>query len=196
MLYELLTGKRAFGGKTVTDTLAKVLEGEPDWNAVPEDTPSRIKELMADCLEKDTADRLRDIGHVRIQIKKTLRKPVAAPLSGQTLAARPGQWGRAVTLGLVALAGAVIGVALWTLTSSDPPTGQSLRKFVITPTASAALVSTGGNDLAISPDGRQVIYRGSQSQLYLRSLDGLVDKPIPGTEGSSGTPSFPRRRGL
>ena len=58
VLYELLSGKRAFGGKTVTDTLAKILEGVPDWEALPENTPWRIQELLHRCLTKDAHDRL------------------------------------------------------------------------------------------------------------------------------------------
>ena len=68
ILYELLTGRRAFQGETITETLAKILEGEPDWKAVPQSVPSRIQELIEDCLEKAPDKWLRDIG-VRLQRK-------------------------------------------------------------------------------------------------------------------------------
>ena len=61
MLYELLTGKKAFEGETITETIAKVLESEPNWDALPGTTPWRIRELLRRCLTKDTHDRLRDI---------------------------------------------------------------------------------------------------------------------------------------
>jgi len=184
VLYELLTGKRTFGGKTVTDTLAKVLEGVPDLKALPEDTPTRVIDLLTDCLEKDPAERLRDIGHVRIQIKKALRKPVGASTSEVTTTAQPGQQRWALTVGLV-LGAVVAGLAVWLLIQPSAPE-QRLNRFVITPPSPVFLVNDNGNPLAISPDGRHFAYMASSEsgfRLYLRSLDDFVDRPIPGTEG-------------
>ena len=186
VLYELLTGKRAFEGETVTETLAKVLEGEPDWNALPGTVPSTIRFLMSRCLQKDPGKRLQHIDGARILIEEALSGAANASAIGLGGTVQPGRWRRTITLGVVALAGVLIGVALWSLISSVPPTPTSLRKFVITPLPSAPLVNNGRNDLAISPDGRQVIYRSSSNQLYLRALDDLVDRPIPGTEGATG----------
>jgi len=64
ILYELLTGKRAFQGESITETLASILKGEPDWKVLPQNTPTRVRELMDECLEKEADDRLRDIGHI------------------------------------------------------------------------------------------------------------------------------------
>jgi len=69
VLYELLTGKRAFQGETITDTLASILARDPEWEALPDGTPWRIKDLLRRCLTKDPHDRLRDIANVRIEIK-------------------------------------------------------------------------------------------------------------------------------
>ena len=186
VLYELLTGKRAFEGETVTDTLARVLQGEPDWKALPQDTPTRVIELLTDCLEKDSAERLPDIGHVRIQIKKALRKPVGASTTEVTTTAQPvqQQWG--MTMGLVVLAVIVTGLAVWLLIQPSTPE-QRLNRFTFTPSRDVSMVNTNGNELAISPDGRHFVYRAigeKGSQLYLRSLDDFVDRPIPGTEGA------------
>jgi len=68
VLYELLTGKRAFEGETITETIAAVLKSEPDWEKLPSDTPWRIQELLRRCLTKDAHDRLRDIANVRVEI--------------------------------------------------------------------------------------------------------------------------------
>jgi len=92
VLYELLTGRTTFGGKTVTDTLAKVLEGEPDWKALPGVTPWRIQELLRRCLTKDAHDRLRDIATVRIEVKLALEEPITVSPIGAASAAQAPLW--------------------------------------------------------------------------------------------------------
>jgi serine/threonine protein kinase/Flp pilus assembly protein TadD len=72
VLYELLTGRKAFRGETLTDTLAGILEREPDWQSLPATTPAGIRDLLRRCLEKDSQRRLRDLGDARIQIEKAL----------------------------------------------------------------------------------------------------------------------------
>ena len=69
VLYELLTGKRAFEGETITETIAKVLESEPKWELLPENTPWTIRNLLRRCLPKDVQDRLDGIGNLRVEIK-------------------------------------------------------------------------------------------------------------------------------
>ena len=191
VLYELLTGKRAFEGETVTETIAAVLKGEPDWEKLPSDTPWRIKELLDDSLQKEVRDRLHDISHARIQINKALKEPATGSPVGVGSAVQPGQQRWALTVALV-LGAVVAGLAVWLLIHQSSPE-QSLSRFVIRPSPPVALESSGSNEVAISPDGRQLVYVGvgeGRRQLYLRSLDDLVDRPIPGTESTLGTPFF------
>src|SRR5213594_397684 len=75
VLYELLTGKQAFGGETVTDTLAAVLKTEPDWNRLAAATPASIRVLLRRCLQKDLKRRLRDASDARIEIQDALEAP-------------------------------------------------------------------------------------------------------------------------
>ena len=189
VLYELLTGKRTFDGKTITETLAKILEGEPNWVALPDSTPLRIKELLQDCLQKEAHDRLHDIANVRIQIKKALKEPASPTDVVSAIQPVQQRWG--MTVGLVV--GAVIaGLAAWLLMQPSSPE-QPLSRFVIRLSPPVVLLIGNSNALAISPDGRHFVYRGvgeGGRQLYLRSLDDFVDKPIPGTEGYSGSPFF------
>ena len=190
VLYELLTGKRTFAGRTVTDTLAKVLEGVPDWKALPKNTPWRIQDLLGRCLTKDPDDRLLHIGEARILIKKALKEPATESPTDPTRAGQPGgqPWGMIV--GLVVLTAVVASLAVWLLIQPSSPE-QRLNKFAITPTT--ALRLRGWNELAISPDGRHFVYAasgGTGGQLYLRSLNDFVDRPIPGTEGVVGSPFF------
>ncbi len=189
ILYELLTGKRAFQGETITEILAKILEAEPNWKALPQNTPIRIKELIEDCLEKAPDDRLRDIGNARIQIKRALKDPVS-PVEVAS-AAPPVQQRWVLTVGLV-VGAAVAGLAVWLLIQPSAPE-QRLNRFVITPSMDAPFLDTRSNDLAISPDGRHVVYKGPGKgglQFYLRSLDDFEDRVIPGTEGAVGAAFF------
>src|SRR5438045_892744 len=78
VLYEMLTGRVAFAGETVSDTIGKILEREPDWSALPAATPSVIRRLLHRCLEKDSKQRLRDIGDVRIEIDAIDEAPPGA----------------------------------------------------------------------------------------------------------------------
>ena len=183
VLYELLTGKRTFDGKTITETLAKILEGEPNWAALPDTAPLRIKELLQDCLQKEVHNRVHDVSQLRIQIRKALEEPATESPLGVAGAAPPARQRWAVAVGLVVLAVVVTGLAVWLLIQQSSPE-QSLNRFVIRPTPPVVLASGNPREVAISPDGRQLVYVGigeTGSQLYLRSLDDFVDRAIPGT---------------
>jgi len=79
LLYEMLTATVPFKGETVTDTLAGIIEREPDWQALPQQTPANIRVLLRRCLEKDPHRRLQHIGDAAIEIKETLTLPATAP---------------------------------------------------------------------------------------------------------------------
>ena len=76
VLYEMLVGRSAFGGDTVSDTIAAVIEREPSWTALPPHTPASIRRLLERCLDKDPRRRLRDVGDARIEIEEALTRPV------------------------------------------------------------------------------------------------------------------------
>ena len=102
MLFECLTGRQAFRGDTVTDTLAAILKSEPDWDRLPPETPERVRVLLRRCLEKDPARRLHDIADARIEIEDTLAQPQVAPaptMPGRGSRRRSFLWGAA---GLIA----------------------------------------------------------------------------------------------
>ncbi len=83
VFFEMLTGKLAFGGDTTSDTLAAVIRADPDWNALPKNTPARIRQLVRRCLEKDPRRRLQAIGEARFAVEET----IANPSAGETVAA-------------------------------------------------------------------------------------------------------------
>ncbi len=79
VMYEMLTGKRPFEGKTISDTVARTLEREPDWQALPQEAPANIRVLLRRCLEKDTSRRLQHIGDAAIEIRETVNLLAARP---------------------------------------------------------------------------------------------------------------------
>jgi eukaryotic-like serine/threonine-protein kinase len=101
VLYEMLAGRRAFAGEDVTDTLASVVRGEPDWDALPAAVPRRVRELLRRCLQKDPRARLRDIGDARLEIVAASADSMADPPATQG-----GEWKR-FSLRTVLVAGVV-----------------------------------------------------------------------------------------
>jgi serine/threonine-protein kinase len=180
VLYELLTGKRTFEGKTITETLGAIIHKEPDWGALPETTPNAIQFLLRQCLQKDPESRLHTVAQFRA-MSETTPAPVE-PISAAQPRGQP--WGMMV--GLVVLGAVIASLAVWLLIQPSSPE-QPLNRFVITPSPSASLQNAGWNEVAISPEGRHIVYTvtdQNQSRLYLRSLDDVAVIPIDGTEGA------------
>jgi serine/threonine protein kinase len=102
IMYEMLTGNIPFEGETATDTVARILEREPDWQALPQDTPTNIRTLLRRCLEKDPRRRLRDIGDAAIEIRESLAPPATATAAAlATPAPSPRRW--AMVIGLIVI---------------------------------------------------------------------------------------------
>ena len=175
VLYEMLAGRAAFAGDTVTDILAAVVSREPDWSALPAATPAAIRRVLARCLEKDPKRRLRDIGDARLDLE--LEGPDAI---GATDPRRSGWWQAAPWIIAGALA---LGLALSLININAPQrtaASAPLRRFTIElPWQSAP----NWNDfrVAISADGTQVAYncrQGNIVSLCVRSLDSLVARRV------------------
>ena len=183
VLYELLTGKRAFEGETITETLAKILESEPEWKALPDNTPWRIRELLHRCLTKDPHDRLDGIANLRIEIKLALSEPTTVAPVGLVSAVQSPLWKRILPWTVTASIAVLSIITVWNLIR--PESSVITRLSIVTPTT-APVASTRHSDVAISPDGRRIIFRAlheGSSQLYVRSLSALEAYPILGTEG-------------
>jgi Tol biopolymer transport system component len=174
VLYEMLTGKRAFEGEDVTDTLAAILRGEPDWTALPAKVPAAIRTLLRRCLEKDRKARIADISAALFVVNE----PTILTLSASVSPAAPTvpwmtAWSRVAAFAAVAVgAGAVVGAVVWFATR---PAARRVTRFSITASGRAALTISGNAwDLAITPDGSRVVYSGNNgTQLFVRALDTL-----------------------
>ncbi len=174
VLFEMLSGRPAFQRETVTDTIAAVLEREPDWAALPQDTPAGVRRLLQRCLAKDPRQRLHDIADARLEIADVLAEPPqSAAVAGRT---RP----RAIvplSVAAIVLALVAIGTAIWTRRPGPLAPSASWLEITTTPTGDPAV--------AISPDGSKIVFVGSsegRSQLWLRSLDSPTARPLRGTE--------------
>ena len=187
VLYEMLTGRAAFLGATVSDTIAAILEREPDWTRLPESTPAGVRRLLRRCLSKDAKQRFRDIGDVRIEIEETLAPGVdTAPGAERRATSRPGlRWAPATAVVVAAMG---IGVLLWRLNARAVDTALLVTRTMVTLPADQVLDTRDrAAPLALSPDGRRlayVAYSAGHTQLYLRDLDSFEARPMSGTDGA------------
>jgi serine/threonine-protein kinase len=181
LLYECLTGKRAFHGETVTETVAAILKSEPDWTLVPAETSSSVRAVLRRCLQKDPSLRLRDIGDARMEMQDvTPGGSEIHPVSAST----PGRW--RLFPWIVALLSLSVAIALAINSVRQPErTPSPVRRFVIS--LPEPLSDHWRPNLALSPDGTQLAYGAGfgrvNARLYHRNLNELEFKPIPGTEG-------------
>jgi len=183
VLYELLTGKRAFEGETITETIAKVLESEPKWELLPENTPWTIRNLLHRCLTKDPHDRLRDIANVRIEIKMALSEPSTVSPIGVGGTAQPPLWRRAIPWTITTvLTGALILVVLYFRGGTEA--SQIVHSSVLPP--GQAVFDSNDGPMALSPDGRLLAFvvrtPEGERMLWVRPLDSGSAQLLPGTE--------------
>ena len=186
VLYETLTGKRAFSGRTATDTIAAVLEREPDWGALPPATPMIARSLLRQCLRKDKTRRLRDIADAEIEIEEALAA-LGTPERAAAATIRAGSsWVAALGWVSAALVAVIWAVAAWGPgRASAPPT---VAHYAISVPEGAPIAATERTALAVTADARQLVYvggHGENTRLYLRPTNAPDAEPIPGTEGGS-----------
>jgi Tol biopolymer transport system component len=168
VLYEMVTGRRAFAGDSLTDTLAHVIEREPDWRVVPETTPEVIRRLLERCLRKDVRRRLRDIADARIEIEDAIATREAAPAPAdqppdRRVASGSRRWAPIGWIAATVVAASALGIT-WRLWVND--------YFWHNPLADARpvrLTDFEGEevDAAISPDGKFMV--------FLSNRDGPLD---------------------
>ena len=179
VLYEMFTGRSAFAGETISDTIAAILGREPDWQALPGTTTANVRRLLQRCLAKDPKRRLRDIGDARVELDDAMESPRHATEPRKAL---PG-WMWAVASALVAL-----GLGLvWTITHLREPAVEmrTLRLTVNPPEGTEFRPDSG---VAISPDGRLLAFvTGSPGgvKLWIRPLDSLEARELPGTDAAA-----------
>lgn len=190
ILFEVLTGQKAFKGDTISDSIAAILKSEPDWKAVPETTPLKLRDLLRRCLQKDPHNRLHDIADARIDIQDILTGLPAEEVT--TL--RPAPKWRTLFWVIVGMFLIVACVLLWKILSSPQAIPGQVQHLMVNLPESALLapaatspLGVGRPTLTLSPDGSRLVYvaiNGDRTQLYLRRMDQDEIEPIPGTEGA------------
>ena len=165
VLFEMLTGQVAFAGDTASDTIARILEREPDWRALPSATPVPIRRLLFRCLAKDSKHRLRDVGDVRLEIDAI--NEVVPGIADVPVAAVPPAWRRWLPWALVAaLAAVVAGVGVWEarrqpiVIVQEPPLANARFSYFTNWDG----IEAGAE---ISPDGKFVAFKAN--------ADGQID---------------------
>jgi serine/threonine protein kinase len=192
-LYECLTGRSAFRRKTVSDTLAAILDKDPAWDALGDGVPQAVRKLLRRLLAKDVRQRLQHIGDARVELEE-----IGSDTNERLPAGRRPRPAFYVFLSAAALIAIATAAASWF--EGQPPAIHTesavtrlLLKIEAEPDGTLRLpVNRFFNPLALSPDGRRLVFRAGgigRSQLFLRELSGLESKRIPNTESAT-TPFF------
>ena len=186
VLYEMFTGRRPFDGEEVTDVLARIIEREPDYTAIPPAIPPSIRRLLRRCLEKDRRQRLPDIGVARLDIDEALAAPAGVEGPATVPAPRAARERLVWIAALVATAVAT-GAAVW---YARPAPVQTNVRFEI-----PVRPMRWANEIAISPDGRLVAYAAAaesgRQAVWIRALDSLQAEVLPGAETAGTEAVFP-----
>jgi serine/threonine protein kinase/Tol biopolymer transport system component len=188
VLYETLTGRRAFDGEDLTDVVAAVVRGEPDWSALPTDLPAHVRTLLKGCLEKDRKARLADVAVIRYILDQGSSPPVQREISPPRRQRVPRVALAAIGV-LATLALGAAAVAVWRPWDVEPARSGPIR-LTADIGADASLSDVFGASAILSPDGTHVAFAtassasGQGTGLYLRRLDQLQATLLAGTEGA------------
>jgi Tol biopolymer transport system component/predicted Ser/Thr protein kinase len=178
VLFEMLTGTRAFAGDDISDTLANVLKMEPDWSRLPVEVSPRVRLVLRACLQKDPKQRIGDVQSVRLALEGAFE--TVAPQTTATSSAKGGRlaWMAAFAVAVLVAAALAIPAVRYLRETSPPET----RTEINTPATDQP------TSFALSPNGRQIVFVASGdggSRLWLRSLAATAAQPLAGTEGAT-----------
>jgi len=185
LLFECLSGRRAFPGDTVSDTIASILLREPDWDLLPATTPGIVRRLLKRCLSKEPLQRLRDVADAAIEIREELNK------GGESREESSVEFGRRrwllptvlITLPLIGVVATVIS-----LRTEPPKRPANIRLTLESLVGTIVPGKSGASAASISPSGQHLAYlarvENGQRQIHVRSVDSLDTRVLSGTEGA------------
>jgi eukaryotic-like serine/threonine-protein kinase len=181
VVFEMLSQHRAFAGEDVSDTLAGILRGEPNWAALPARVPAQVRGILERCLDKDRRTRIPDMSVVRYLLATAPAAATAAPL--------PSARARIVAWTVAAAFAAAFVVVLWSPWRKPPPP-PPVTRFTIAPPGALLSAATTSGPIAISPDGRRIAFVAQSDSgtrmLQVRELDRFEPRWLRETEGTGG----------
>ena len=190
LLYEMLTGRRAFKGDDVSETIASVLKDAPDLASLPAATPPSVRRLIERCLERDTKMRLRDIGEARIELSpiRAAADSVSGSVPGSAVPPATPSWRRWVPW---AVAVAALAVAAVDELRRPPVANAPSLELGITPPAGRSFqIGSNAGNVNIAPDGSMIAFiaaaadGSAEPALWVRPLDRETPRMISGTLGA------------
>ena len=188
VLYEALTARRAFPGDNLTDILAAVIEREPDWTSLPQNTPDTMHVLLRRCLQKDPKRRLHDVADARIEIEESVRQPLKAAPPGSVAAITGRRWPLPARLLAAALLGALVtwsAIRIKGRTDGNPLHLTSVARLTHDPEFSESPTW--------SPDGKMLAFSSNRSgnyEIYVRQLEGGQEVNVTNDPGHDFQPDF------
>ena len=190
VVYEMLSGRMAFAGDTLSDTIAAILDRDPDWSTLPADTPRALRRLVQRCLEKEPKQRLRDIGDARIELEQLLTAPHADG-DADVLAQQARLWRQRTRYAIgVAIVLAVSSLGLiWLAGNARGGSGTidgRVSRFSIDLPKDSVMLPTFNSNVALSPDGTALAYTPLPGPVVIRRLDREDGQPLE----ASATPGF------
>jgi eukaryotic-like serine/threonine-protein kinase len=194
VLYEMLAGKRAFDGDDITDIIANVVKSTPDWSAIPSSVPHHVVTLIQRCLDKDKKTRIGDIAVARFLLSQEASVIAADSTLKVVASIAQSRWRALPWIAVALIAGLVAGWMIPRRSAPAPTTGEvtHLQMDVrpatqITPSGISATVRPSRTSLALSPDGRRIVFAGVADnipRLYRRDLNRAEAVAIESTEGA------------
>jgi Tol biopolymer transport system component len=182
VLFEMLTGRRAFDGEDMTEVLGAVVRLEPNFDALPRDVPQRIRRVLEVCLRKDLRQRAQAMGDVRLALAGAFETTAPGPAAAVSTSPSRGRGAAMAAVAALLIASGLAVPAVRRLREAPPAAPAETRLEIVTPEADQP------SSFALSPDGRQIIFAATSvgtSRLWLRSLASTTAQPLAGTEGAT-----------
>ena len=188
VLYETLTGQVAFRGDTLSDTVVQILDREPDWHALPSNTPPLIIRLLRRCLDKNPRDRLQHIGDARVELREALSTPAGEVPGAVAVSTPPALLRRVLPWAVAGIAIAGLIASLFVGSSTPLTTSQVVRSEI--PMGVDRFAVYGFDNplshlVAISSDGTRVAF-AADGTIWQRPFDRSQASPVPGLESLEG----------
>ncbi len=193
---EMLTGRKTFGGETVSHTMASVLKEEPDWSNLPADCPPRLRTLLQRCLTKSVRRRLQSIGEARVVLEEYRDSPDSfreKPVAETGAGVAPSAWARWMPWAIAALLGIALASSPWWLGGSAA-VPERPRRFEMSVPEGEHLFRGYGSSAVISPDGTRIAYItevNDSRRLYVHYLDQWTGSMIQEGPSSATGPYNP-----